>query len=62
MMEKGELRLDKGVKGSGTLSMKIRNGGDGWICSKVNQATLYKSAEIRAGWKNVANEWGNTGR
>ena len=40
MMGKGKLRLDEGVNGSRTLSMKIRNEGDGWICSKGKNATL----------------------
>ena len=42
--------------------MKIRNEGDGWICSKVKKAILHKNAEIRAVWRNEANEWGNIER
>ena len=41
--------LDEGVEGSRTLSIKIMNEGDGWICSKVKKETLYKNVEIRAG-------------
>jgi len=56
-MGKGKLRLDGGVEGYRTLLMKIRNEGDGWICSKVKKAILHKNAEIRAAWQNGANGW-----
>ena len=42
--------------------MKIRNEGYGWICSKVKKANLWKNAEIRADWRSMANEWGNSER
>ena len=42
--------------------MKIKNEGDGWICSKVKKATLWKNEEIRAIWQSVVNVWGNSER
>lgn len=53
-----EIRLDEGVQGSRTLSMKIRNEGDGWIRSKGKKKTLWKNVGIRADWKNMAKERG----
>ena len=45
------------------MSRKIRDEGDGWICSNGKKATLWKNnAEIRADWRNVASEWGNLER
>jgi len=41
------------------LSRKIKDEGDGWICSRGKKETLWKNAEIRADWQNVANELGN---
>jgi len=57
-MGKGKWRLDGGVKGYRTLWMKIGHERDGWICSKVKEATLWRNVEIRTVWGNVVKSEG----
>ena len=49
--------MDGDVKGSRTLSMKVRHERDGWICSKVKEAILHNNVEIRVVLESMANEW-----
>ena len=48
--------MDEGVRGSRTLSMKIKHEGDGWIGSKDKKAILHKNVEISVVWETVVNE------